>query len=157
MLGLLTWRRLELITRDDFLNRMPSEEVRQAVKRLMDVAEETGGIVKFYRAGISIRCQIRGQQAVSIAWLYPPGARGWMKTRDFPIGIGLDGFEDVTEEHGEVLVAWSRSALSGLNSIDVSNDWAIARSITHEEAADNIDVLAERLESVLRELAARPA
>ncbi len=80
-----------------------------------------------------------------------------MKTRDFSFGIGLDGFDGLPEQIGNLLVAWSRSAVADMNSTDVSNNWAIARSITHEEAAANIDVLAERLASVLRELAALPA
>ena len=80
-----------------------------------------------------------------------------MKTRDFSFGIGIDGLDGLPEPIGNLLLEWSRSAVADMNSTDASNNWAIARSITHEDAAANIDVLAERLANVLRELAALPA
>ena len=47
--------------------------------------------------------------------------------------------------------------LRGMNSGEVVREGLIARSVTHEDAAANIDVLAERLANVLRGLAALPA
>ena len=75
-----------------------------------------------------------------------------MRTRDFSFGYGRDGNGNLPEELSGRLRDWSHECVSGINSIDVSNDWAIARSITHEEAAANIDVLAERLANILRAL-----
>ena len=83
-----------------------------------------------------------------------------MRTRGFSFGagIGIEGFfESLRTDLREVLENWSRSASNGLHVTDVSSVGVKARSITHEDAAANIEVLAERLASVLRELAALPA
>lgn len=151
-----------MITKDEFLNRMPSTEARKAVKRLMDVAKENHGVVYFGVTGISIRaCYPAWATPLSVAWIYPyPGVRGWARTRDFTFGAGIGNegfFESLRTDLREVLENWSRSASNGMYVTDVSSVGVMARSITHEDAAANIDVLAERLANVLRELAALPA
>ena len=80
-----------------------------------------------------------------------------MRTRDFSFGAGTGNegfFESLRPDLCEVLENWSRSASNGMYVTDVSSVGVQARSITHEDAAANIDVLAERLANVLRELSA---
>ena len=47
---------------------------------------------------------------------------------------------------------WAGSALVGMNSSGLDDETMSARFITYEDAAANMDVLAERLANVLREL-----
>ena len=79
-----------------------------------------------------------------------------MKTRDFSFGTGIGNegfFENLGAGLREVLENWAGSALSGMYVTDASSVGVIARSITHEQAAENIDLLCERLANVLKELA----
>ena len=151
-----------MITIEEFLSRMPTPQSRQAAQRLMDVAEGNCGFVYRGVTGVSIRYRCSAWPAsLSVAWIYPfPGEKGWMKTKDFTFGAGLgtrNFFESLPAHLREVLETWASSALTGMNGSDVSSVGVNAWSITHEEAAANIDVLAERLANVLRELAALPA
>ena len=56
----------------------------------------------------------------------------------------------------ELLESWAAQYEGHPGGTDISTTGLKAWAITHEEAAANIDVLTERLASVLRELAALP-
>ncbi len=78
-----------------------------------------------------------------------------MKTHDFSFGAGIGNegfFENLRTDLREVLETWASSALAGMNVSDVSSVGVIARSVTHAQAAENIDLLCERLANVLRSL-----
>ena len=150
-----------MITRQELLNGMPSPQARQAAQRLINVAQENGGRVDYGVTGISIRRKCAAwHNPVSVAWIHLPGGRGSTKTRDFSFGAGNgegDFFDRLPRHLRDVLNEWAGSALVGMNSSGLDDETMSARFITYEEAAANIDPLAERLANVLRELAALPA
>ena len=143
------------MTRDEFLSQMPSTPVREAAQQLMRVAEDNGAIVYFGTTGISIRCTCPALPGppVSVAWIYPaPGRIGWMRTKDFSFGASLNVAEISPSHLSKLLEDWT-NWFSGYDfSTDVSSRGLHAWAISHEDAAANIDVLAERLENVLRDL-----
>ncbi len=145
------------ITRQEFLERMPSPEVRQAAQRLMTVANNNGGLVALGYAGISIRrrCQ-HWENPVTVAWLYPrSGEKGWMKTKDFSFGAGIgepDFFDRLPDQLRELLECWADSFSSDGYASDVSSVGVKAWSFTHEYAARHIDQMSDRLETVLNDL-----
>ncbi len=83
-----------------------------------------------------------------------------MKTRDFSFGAGPGRkgyFENVPAHLRRFLESWADSFSTHPDARDVSSKGVNAWAFTQEYAAANIDVLAERLEQVMRELAALPA
>ena len=77
------------LTRDEFLGKFEAASVRDAARRLLDVAGASGASIFFGTKGVSIRahCPLFSQP-VTVAWIYPPSSPGWMKVRDFTFGAG---------------------------------------------------------------------
>ena len=76
----------------EFFAQMPDPQTSQAVRRLMEVAEENHGVVSWARVGFSIRSRRKDfagwSRQVSVAWIYPPGVETWMTCKDFSFGAG---------------------------------------------------------------------
>ena len=147
--------------REEFLDRLPSPQVREAAGRLMRAAEENGGFVSFGDVAISIRCQCPAwsKGPISIAWINPfPGRVGWAGTRNFTFGMPHN-WEEIESSPPviEILKTWSDQFKNDSFATDVPREGVLMWSITHEEATDNIDVLTERLANVLKQLATLPA
>ena len=148
------------ISRNEFLGQMPNPRVREAAEGLMKVTEESGGFVYFGDAGISIRCTCPAWPAppFSIAWIYPFDDRnGWSRTRGFTFGMTNWGMDVKPAALIDTLENWTAQFENDTFVTDASSKDVTGWAITHEDAAKNIDVLADRLEEVLRELAALPA
>ena len=141
----------------EFFARMPDPQTSQAAQRLITVAEGNDGYVSWERAGFSIRSRRKDfagwPRRVSVAWIYPPGVKTWMKCKDFSFGAGGLGksghLEDVPDYLREFLENWANS-FAGLPYVDdASSEGVIAYSVTHAAAVRHIDDLAERLKDVL--------
>ena len=143
------------ITIPEFLEQMPSPQVRQAAQRLMAVAEENGGLVKPGHTGISLRYPAAPAwpHPISVAWLYP-GERGWMKTRCFSFGKLKEGNgpESLPDEVRQALKSWFDSFADDADAVDVSTANVAAWAIKHEAAVRHIDQLATRLQQVMATL-----
>ncbi len=138
-------------------------QAQQAANRLFEVASSHGATYGRSAGGISIRlrCAAWGGREVTVAWLYKPLTQGWMRAGGFIFGAGngdKDFFDGMPENLRELLEDWtSRFSDDPFTQEVIYNAGLKAWTITHEDAAANIDVLAERLASVLRELAALPS
>ena len=140
----------------EFFARMPDPQTSQTVRRLMEVAEKNGGVVSWARVGFSIRSQREDfagwSRQVSVAWIYPPNVKTWMKCKDFSFGAGAGEkslFDGVPGYLREFLENWANS-FAGLPYVDpVDCKGVIAYSVTHAAAIHHIDDLAERLKNVL--------
>ena len=89
-----------------------------------------------------------------MAWLYPPGAQINLAAA-FTFGAGNwspNFFESLPANLCEVLKNWANQFAGDAYTRDVSGTGFKAWSISLEDAALNIDVLAERLHKVLSEL-----
>ena len=146
------------------IDSFSDDHVQQAVRRLIEVASNMGATIRRRNAGVSIRLltAIYGKQ-IDLAWLNAPLAirvdtKGWMTGEGFFFGAG-DGtkafFGSLPTALRDVLDNWvnqfSRDAF-GTDGTGSSDTGLKVRSIPYEAAAANIDVLAERLENVLRDL-----
>ncbi len=142
------------MNRDEFFAQMPSPQVRQAAKRLMDVAEISGGIISFGSSGISIRCRCQvWKRALTLAWIYPDPNRGWSLTRQFTFGTNNWDMGEYPDELREILKSWTDQFKDDAFTSDVSDmDTNTAWMITYGDAVTNIDVLEERLKNVLTSL-----
>lgn len=142
------------MNRDDFFAQMPSAQVQQAAKRLMDVAETNGGIISFGGSGISIRYRCRAWRTpLTLVWIYPDANSGWMRTSQFTFGTNTWDMENYADELRDILKNWADQFEDDAFTSDASQEGQNqAWMITYKDAATNIDVLAERLTSVLSRL-----
>ena len=143
--------------REEFLDRMPSPDVREAANLLLKVSESRNGSLYWGNAGVTIRCHTPSRRSpVAVAWVYPPG-----------VNIGLSGnccfgagnwspnfFESLPTNLREVLENWADLFADDIFVHDVSSPGFKAWAISLEDAAANIDVLANRLDKVLSDLGA---
>ena len=141
--------------REEFLEKMPSPSVQEAANRLFEVSENGGASLGWGSAGVSIRIKTPiWRVPVSVAWLYPPGAQINLAAA-FTFGAGNwspNFFESLPANLCEVLENWANQFAGDAYTRDVSGTGFKAWSISLEDAALNIDVLAERLHKVLSEL-----
>ena len=142
------------LSHDEFLAQMPSPQVRQAAEQLMNVAKERGGFVYFGSKGISIRCHCPAwPRALSLVWIYPfPGRTGWSVAKEFTFGMTLWDMGKQPAELLEILKGWSAQFEGDTFVTRASSSDIDAWSITHKDAVGNIDLLAERLATVLTSL-----
>ena len=101
-----------MTTQQEFLDRMPTAEARQAAERLMRVARHNGGRVNWEKVGFSIRCRCPVWEGeLSVAWIYPfPSQRGFRNTTDFSFGAGgrdSGFFERLPDQLRELLEDWA--------------------------------------------------
>ena len=138
---------------DEFLTQMPSPQVRQATERLIDVAKEKGGIVYFGDIGISIRCNCPAwPRPLTLAWIYPDPERGWNLARQFTFGMTLWDMEKYPAELLEIMKSWIALFEDDTFAVKTAGKDVEAWIITYEDAVTNIDLLAERLATVLTSL-----
>ena len=155
-----TPRQQKRINFDEFLSQMPSPEVEAAARRLLYLAWDHSADVSWdvNCVKISARYPALGKgKSQTVAWLYTPSAtRGMMGCTGFVFGFGSgykNTFENMPGNVFEVLDDWAEQFSNdtyGFQSPLTTGHRS--RSITPEDAAANIDVLAERLENVLRSL-----
>ena len=140
------------ISREEFLERMPSREVEAAAHKLLEVASQHHARLQWGHAGVSIRGRTPAWRSpVTVAWLYPSGVNISL-SGTFTFGAGnftSNFFESLPPNLREVLENWTDQFANDGYTTDVSNPVFKAWSITHEDAVANIDVLAERLDKVL--------
>lgn len=139
------------LTRETFLAKFSSDEARNAVGRLLDVAQKTGAVVYYGTVGISIRAQCsRWKNPISVAWLNPPGVKGWMGTQNCTFGECMIGYyPHLEDELGPVLHRWVDDFRGDDFARAISTEKMPGWEIDYEDAARHIDLLAERLANVI--------
>lgn len=136
------------ITIPEFLDRMPSPQVKQVAQRLLEVTQDSGGFVNRGDTGVSLRCHAPGWRLpLSVAWLYPPDSSGFHTAHNFSFGAGTGGrsYDDVPAYIRRVLDDWAASFANFPNATPASSAGLDAWSIGHDTAAHHSDELAERL------------
>lgn len=145
--------------RDEFLDRMPSIEVKEASLRLLEVADPSRARLEWGHASVSVRGRTPAWRSpVTVAWLYPADL-STSPSGTFIFGAGNfspDFFDNLPTRLVEVLESWVNQFAEDSYARGVSSTGYKAWAITHEDAAANINVLAERLDKVLTKLAELP-
>ena len=144
-----------------FIEGFDDPAVQDATKRLIAVAHEHQGKSDPKTSSITISMHCAAwKNPVTVAWLYEPGAVGWGRQKGFFFGAGnnTEGFfESLPQNLRDLLENWVKK-VEGFPTAT----WAPAKgiksyAISHQDAAAHIDLLAERLGQVLRELRELPA
>ena len=141
-----------VLTQVLFLEEFPYGDQRDAARHLLDVAEKHGGKPAWGATGVSIRvrCPV-WNQPVTVAWLYPPSTRGWMRTRDCTFGASIS-FEYPLELY-EVLKRWIDQFAGDDFLEDASSEGVEAKWAPYDAVAEHIVLVEKRLGNVLEELA----
>ena len=96
--------------REEFLDRMPSLDVKEAADRLLKVSESRNASLSWGNASVTIRCRTPSRRSsVAVAWLYPPGVDINL-SEHFRFGAGNYSpnlFESLPANLREVLENWA--------------------------------------------------
>lgn len=135
----------------------PDRDVKLAIARLTNLALRNGAqIVK--RSGsivVQKRCSI-WPRPLSLVWMFGPEVTGWSNSQEVVIQAGngrADFFENLPPRLRQTLEAWVEQFSSDTFTTPAETTGWKACWMTHQAAAANIDLLCERLDRVLRELA----
>ena len=141
------------ITRERFLDEFAEGAVRDAATRLLEAARASGAVFEWGSRGVSIRgrCPV-WKQPVTVAWLYPTSA-GWARTRHFSFGSGIVDYPDLPPELHSLVRRYVARFSDDSFVQDASSQGVMAWSVEPEDAALHIDLLEERLRTILKELA----
>jgi TIR domain len=70
-----------------FLRSLDDDTYREALRRLFDVASSVGMTFEWGSVGTSIRLHTPDRmEPLTVAWVFPPGRRGWSGLRDLTLG-----------------------------------------------------------------------
>ena len=146
-------------TVEEILKDMPTDGARAAAERLIKVAEEKGANAIGGSIGLSIRYRPPAwHRRVSLAWIYPlPDYSAWMGTKDFTFGWSNDSYGDEPPGLIEILREWALEFKDDNFVIKYPRETLDAWIVKHQDAADNIDLIAERLGKVLDNLRNLPS
>ena len=140
------------LNRDSFLERFENEGVRCVATRLLDVAEQRNSYVYYGTSGVSIRVICSDwPRHLSVAWLYPYSAVGWMRTKEFSFGVATYD-EDLPEKLRAVLDRWIDQFSADGFAEDVSGKGTKAWAVSHTAALEHQNLLVDRLSGVISEV-----
>ena len=148
------------LSRAQFLSEFDNDKVRDAARRLIEVANTPDASIYFGTRGASIRvhCPLYSQP-ITVAWIYPPSRPGWMKVKDFTFGAGNGTGNgrtfgmDLPEEVEEHLKRWASEFKNDVFAEEASSQGVVAYSVKPEEAVKHISLLESRLKGVINGLA----
>ena len=142
-------------TRTIWEEQFPTAEARNAGIKLLDTAIDAGALLGWGSHGVSVRARCSmWSQLVTVAWLYPTEDRGWMRTRSFSFGDSFFEYEGVPDELRSLLEEWADQFADDDFTEDVSSKGVRAYAVRHAAAAENVELLTERLQSILSRISA---
>ena len=148
------------LNKNQFLNEFHDDEVRNAARRLIDVAGTPNASLAFSTRGVSIRahCPLY-DRPITVAWIFPSSRPSWMRVKDFTFGAGNGTGNgrtfgmDVPEAVEEHLKRWADEFRDDRFAEDASSQGVVAYSVTPEAAVRHISLLESRLKGVISGLA----
>ena len=142
------------LTCQSFLDRFDSDEARGVADRFLDEAQKSGCKLEWGPSGVSVRmgCSV-WPQPITLAWLYPPSIRGWMRTKDITFGAAiLDANPPPGDKLRALLEQWINQFSSDDFAEDVSSKGVKAWAVSYDAAYHHTDLLVERFAKVCLQL-----
>ncbi len=147
------------LTRETFLEELPSDRARKAAVRLLKVAQENGALLAWRSNTVSIRVRVRAEvwpRPITVAWLCTRDtiSGGGLNIRDFAFGA-INFGDDLPEGLRTTLDRWAdQFAGDTFAEASESGEGTKVGMVGYDDAARHIDLLAGRLANVLSELKA---
>ena len=150
-------RRQKKLTREELLGSLPDEGARDAVTRLFTVAEEYGAHLVEMASSISIRMSCSTwERPITVAWIFKPGKSGPVPRGGKNITFGPAILSYSNPPVGELRTTFEQWAdqlgKDPFTKEEAGSPPVKSWTITYEEAALHIDLLAERLCDILTKL-----
>ncbi len=143
------------LTRESFLEKFSDDQARDLASLLIKSAERSGGSISYGKDhGLSIRvnCPV-WQRPITVAWFYSVTGTGWQRTREFSFGASVLEY-DIPAELRVLLDRWVSQFSMDSFAEDVSSKGVKAWSVSHGEAPQHQELLVDRLQTMISELAA---
>ncbi|MDE2967334.1 MAG: hypothetical protein OXS30_07620 [Chloroflexota bacterium] len=146
------------LSRERFLDSFPTSSGRDAAQQLLRTAEASGARIDFGDSSASIRMHSElwpYRQPVTVAWLHPqPDRTGWNRVQNFTFGWAAGHYAiDVHSPLKRRLDQWSDEFAEDAYSDVVQSSDLRAWSVSHQDAAENIEAINTRLARVLKDIA----
>ena len=144
-------------SREEWLADMPEGAVREAARTLLKRAEAAGGVVRPTFGGggegLLIRAPSFRSTPVTVAWLYPPRQTG-DRRRDSFFAFGSPRTRAFPPDVLDALVAYvGEFEADPFEPTNITRGSQIGWAVGPEDAAANIELLAARVEAIIRRLA----
>jgi len=140
-------------TEETLLEGFSEGNERDAVAALLDAARRAGAHFFFGPSGASVRVKSAWKQAVTVAWHFPPGEAGFMRTKDLSFGWAWWLDDEPPSALKAIGDPYYEAFAHGSVGEDVSGKRLRAWSLTAAQVADRQEDVVRRVESVIRELA----
>ena len=142
------------LTRESFLRKFNSVEASAGAGRLLEVAVDSGAQLVWGSSSVSVRIDCSAwPYPVTVAWLTLPSISGWMGMREISFGAAIfAGYDPPGKELRDILNRWVGQFSNDGFAKNHVGAGIKAWTVTYEDAARNIDLLASRLANVLSEL-----
>ena len=142
------------LDRESFLAEFNEVKHRSVVTSLLDAAAKKGADIAWGSTGFSVRARCGAwPYPVSVAWLFPPTASGWMGLTDISFGEAISDYDPPPNDQLRSLLGRWADQFSGDNfTKKVASKKINVWTLDYDAAAENIEQLADRLAGVLSEL-----
>ena len=140
-----------------FLAVFSDASVRNTAERILDAAQKAGASIYWGIAGLSVRVYCPAWEGqLSVAWLFPPGVKGWYGLTDITLGTSYD-LSYLEDPVRRVMKRYIRGFTK--DQYEKRDHWGVGLAWTFDyaTAAANINVLTERLVKVIGDLQKLPA
>ena len=146
-------------SKEDFLDRFDDDSAREAAARLIEVAENTprAYFSGANRMSIQVNCPL-WRNRITLAWLAPPGNLNAFETEANHFIFGMFqyyNFDEYPSELQERLQIWAdafKQEGKHIHPWSPKRDPEHAYAIPYADAAERIETLVERLQSVINDL-----
>ena len=145
-------RRRRKLTREFFLEELPSEEARMVAGRILAVADRAGATLAWGERTVSIRARCSGR-LLTVAWLSLTSVPGWAGVRDITFGTAW-GQQPPDSDVLVLLEKWTKQFSDASFTQDISEGGTKLWTVPYDVAAAHTDFFAGCLEDILLELRA---
>lgn len=140
------------LDRAQLLDSIEDAAYRDFVEELLTFASALGCTVYFGIVGVSIRVpNLDRPTPVTVLWLFPPGANGWMGLTDLTLGYDSASAEKLPLSRA-ALNTYGRAAANVAGAVKVGSAWIEAYALTPHAAQDAQREIFDLLARVREEL-----
>ena len=143
------------------IQSFPDPQVQQAAASLFAVARKHKAVFRATNRSMTVNARCAASNnPLAVAWFFEPEAKNWVGQEGFQFGAGnsIQGFfESLRDDVRQLLESWTDQVGEYPGATKFSGLSLKGYAFTHQAAAANIDLLADRLDKVLTDLAALSA